>query len=267
MKKRLIPEEMKGKWALITGASSGMGVDYARLLAKDGMNLVVTARRKERLESLQADLTEKHGVEVEVVDLDLGRPGAGRELKERADAKGIEIELLVNNAGFGVYGLFHETDLEKTEKMLAVNIVALTELTKVYADEMIERGSGHILLVSSIGAYQPTPTYASYAAAKSYVLHFGEALHHEVKNLGVNVTVVSPGVTSTEFFQTSGQKPTIYQRLCAMKSRPVATVALKALLKGRQSVVPGTLNNVVVFLVRFVPRAIQAKLAFATMRS
>lgn len=255
------------EWALITGASSGFGKDYAHLLAEKGINLVLTARREDRLNELKEEITKQYGVNVEVITGDLSKNETPKELFNSIQEKGIVIEHLINNAGFGVFGEFDSIDWEKTQTMLMVDIMALTQLTKLYVDDMKKRGSGNILLVSSIGAYQPCPTYAAYGAAKAYVLNFGEALNAELKGTGVKVAVLSPGITATEFLQVSGQKATFYQRLLMMKSRPVAALGLKAMFRGTPSVVPGMINRMVVFSLRLISRPMQAKIAYATMKN
>lgn len=260
-------EQLKGKWALVTGASSGFGIDFATLLAEQGVNLVLTARRTEPMHELALALRAKHGVKVEVVGSDLARAGVSVELKQGLDAQGIAIDVLINNAGFGVFGDFLDQPLSRTQEMLQVNMISLTELTHVFAADMVKRKTGYILLVSSIGAYQSTPTYAAYSASKAYVLLFGEAINAELAVHNVKVSVLSPGVTATNFLVVSGQKPTFYQRLFMMQSRPVAAIGLKSMMSGKASVVPGLLNKLVVFSNRLAPRSIQSKVAQALMRN
>lgn len=254
-------------WALITGASSGFGVDFARQLAAHGSNLVLVARRIEPMQALAATLERAHAVRVKVIGMDLARAGAGRELLAALQAEGIEIDTLVNNAGYGVFGPFLEQALQRTLDMLQVNIFALTELTHVFGAAMARRGAGRILLVASIGAFQATPTYAAYSASKSYVLLFGEALHEELRARGVAVTVLSPGITATEFLKVSGQKATLYQRLVMMRSEPVVRIGLRALSRRRASVVPGWLNAITAWSNRLMPRSLQRKVAFKLMRN
>ncbi|MBO9540771.1 SDR family oxidoreductase [bacterium] len=257
---------LKGRTALVTGASSGLGSDFARHLAEAGCHLVLTARREELLKALQQELSERHGVRVEVVALDLGAPGAPDQLYERLAADGIEIDVLVNNAGFGLYGDFLDIPWERERAMLELDILALVHLTKRFAKDMVARKFGYILQVSSIGAYQPTPTYASYSAAKSFVLSFGEALNHELKGTGVSCTVLSPGVTATAFLEVSGQAPTFYQRLAMMRSPEVTRIGLQALLRRQSSVVPGLLNAVTAWSTRLMPRPFAAAVAHRLMR-
>ena len=256
-------------WALITGASSGFGIDFAHELAAKGSNLVLVARRTGPMDSLAADLRARHRIQVRVVGMDLARPGVGVgvDLREQLQAEGIEVDTLVNNAGYGLFGDFLEQPLAKTLDMLQLNMLSLTELTHAFGRDMARRGRGRILLVASIGGYQATPTYAAYSASKSYVLLFGEALHEELRKKGVTVTVLSPGITATDFLKVSGQRATFYQRMVMMRSRPVARIGLLALARGRASIVPGWLNAITAWSNRLMPRFIQRKVAFQLMRN
>lgn len=259
-------KDLAGQWAVVTGASSGLGIDFAHLLAERGAHLVLVARRAPELETLAAELQQKFGVRTHVVPMNLARPGVGQELKANLDAAGITVDVLVNNAGYGLHGDFLEQPLERTLDMLQLDVLSLTELTHVFGNDMARRGRGHILLIASIGAFQATPTYAAYGASKAYVLMFGEALHEELQARGVTVTTLSPGVTRTSFFAVAGQKPNAIQRLTMMESRPVAQLGLAALQAGRASLVAGFMNALTVFLVRFTPRWLQPRLARAAMK-
>lgn len=259
-------DDFRGKWALVTGASSGLGVDFATLLAERGAHLVLVARRGEPMQQLALALRAKHGVHVVVEAMDLAQPGAAAALKSRLDARGQAIDILVNNAGYGVFGAFHEQALQGALEMLQLNVTCLTELTHLFAADMVRRRAGHILLVASIVAYQATPGYAAYSASKAYVLLFGEALHVELAPHNVKVSVLSPGVTATGFMAVSGQRPTAFTRLMTMRSRPVALRGLDALAAGSASVMPGLANRLVVFFNRFTPRALQARITDVLMR-
>lgn len=251
--------ELKDKWAVVTGASSGMGRDYADILAEAGCHLVLVARRKELLQELQVELKTKHGVKVETVVMDLAVSGAPKKLYDALKLKGLTIDVLINNAGVGLYGEFVDSTWDDNEKMLQLDIINLVQMTKLFVNDMVARNSGYVLNVASIAAYQSCPQYASYGAAKSYVLNFTEALNYELRTTKVKVTAISPGTTKTGFFDASGQDSlTLYQRLSMMESRPVALMGLKAMLKGRPSIVPGTLNMLTIFSGRFMPRRLMA---------
>lgn len=260
-------KDLHNTWALVTGASSGFGMDFAHLLAERGANLVLVARRAEPMHELAAILQTQFSVRVKVISQDLSKDDAAIELKHNLDHEGIHISTLINNAGFGLFGEFLAQDFAKTEEMLKLNIMSLTRLSYVFADDMKAQGGGNILLVASIGAYQATPTYAAYSASKAYVLLFGEALHHELARFNIKVSVLSPGITATSFLAVSGQKPTLYQRLVMMQSRPVAKIGLQALFSGKVSTVPGLINQLTIFSNRFVPRTWQAKLAYLLMKN
>jgi short-subunit dehydrogenase len=252
---------LRGKTALVTGASSGMGADFARELAALGCRLILVARRADRLQELQKEITTRYRADVEWITADLADPDSPRKLHDGLKAKGRTMDVLINNAGFALYGNFIHSDLPRLDSMLQLNIAAVTRLTRLFAADMATRGSGYILLVASTGAFQPTPAYAAYAAAKSYVLFLGEALHYELRPSGVGCTVLCPGVTRTEFFDVAGQKMTAFQRLSAMDSAAVARIGIRAMLKGRSCVVAGRINAFVAYATRFAPRQFLAAMA------
>lgn len=253
------------KTALITGASSGLGAEFARQLAAEGCSLILVARRADRMQALQAEIKTRYGVPVDYVAMDLAEPDAPQQLFDRLKMQGRVVDVLVNNAGFGIYGDFLSVPWERTQQMLALDIMALTHLTHLFAADMIARKSGWILLVASTGSFQPTPTYAAYSAAKCYVLSLGEALHYELRNAGVGCTVLCPGVTRTEFLDVAGQSLTLYQRLTMMDSPEVVRIGLRALWGGRSSIVAGAINGASALLMRFLPRQVAAGIAARSM--
>jgi short-subunit dehydrogenase len=257
----LAQTKLTGKTALVTGASSGMGADFARELAARGCGLILAARRADRLQELQKEIAARHAVPVDYISIDLSRPEGPRELFEAIGARGLTVDILINNAGYALFGEFAESDWPKLEAMLQLDVIALTHLTRLFAAEMAARGSGKILLVASTGSFQPTPKYAAYAAAKSYVLQLGEALHFELRPKGVTCTVLCPGVTRTEFFAVAGQEMTAFQRATAMPSAAVARIGIRALLAGRSCVVAGWTNNLVALSTRLAPRQFLAAMA------
>jgi hypothetical protein len=259
-------DDLRGRWSLVTGASSGLGVDFARELAARGSNLVLVARREERLQVVAAELRQRHRVEAEALAADLAAPGAPQQLFDHLQQAGRQVDVLVNNAGLGLYGPFLEIPWQREAGMLQLDVVALVHLTRLFVPGMRQRGFGRVLQVSSVGAFQPTPLYASYSAAKAFVLSYGEALNFELRGTGVSCTVVAPGITATEFLQVSGQTATLYQRLMLMTSAEVARVGVRALLRGRGSVVPGLANKLGAFSMRFMPRRLAAAVAWLTMR-
>jgi short-subunit dehydrogenase len=250
-------EDLRGKWALVTGASSGFGVEFAKLLAERSANLVLVARRTELMDKLAEELRRTHPVQVVVIGKDLSRAGVGAELKSDLDGRGIAIDVLVNNAGLGMYGSFLEQSLRKITDMLQVNMMALTELTYVFARDMVKRGGGHVLLVASLLGYQAVPGYAAYAATKAYVLLFGEALHQELEPHGVVVTALCPGLSATSFLEVAGQKLSLLLKMMVMKPHPVAEAVVLAMLGRRAAVISGFFNKATVFLNRLMPRSLQ----------
>ena len=258
--------DLAGQWALVTGASSGFGVDFAHLLAERGANLVLVARRVAPMKALARELKQGHGIDCRAIPMDLAHPGVGDELLARLDADGIAVDILINNAGYGVFGEFIDQPIEAHANMLQLNVVALTELTHAFGGDMAERGGGHILLVGSLGGFQPLPTYAAYAASKAYVLSFGEALHVELKPRGVGVTVLWPGAARTNFLSVAGQDNLAFADSLLVASRPVADIGLKAMFAGRPSVVPGLANKSTAFSNRVLPRSFFPKLAYRLLK-
>ena len=259
-------KDLKGKTALVTGASSGLGMEFARQLAGLGCELVMVARREERLREVQREILSNYGVPVDVVVMDLVEAEAPQRLYDYLKGSNRAVDVLVNNAGYGLFGDFATVPWERTQDMLELDIMVLTRLMRLFVADMISRHSGYILNIASIGAYQPAPTYAAYSAAKSYVLYLTEAVHYELRNTGVKCTVLSPGVTRTEFLEVAGQKPTLYQRSIMMESSEVARIGIKAMLKGRSSVVAGGFNSIFAWTMRFLPRQFQAALSNLAMQ-
>lgn len=241
--------------ALVTGASMGLGAEFARLLAADGHDLVLVARSEDRLRSVQREIEGLHGAAVRLIVKDLGRPAAPAEIFEELRSAGVEVDVLVNNAGFGGYGIFHESDLPNDLDMLQVNVTALTHLTHLFLRGMVSRRRGTILNIASTAAFQPGPLQSVYYATKAYVLSFTEALANELRGTGVTATVVCPGPTPTGF-QARANVGNLrgLRLLMRMSAEDVARVGYAAMKKGRVVVIPGALNRIVAFLVRFFPR-------------
>lgn len=259
-------KHLNGSTALVTGASSGIGAEFAKQLAGKQCNLVLVARRADRLEALRDELVARHGIAVTIVAMDLALPEAPMTLFEQTERAGIQIDILVNNAGFGLFGDFDRLDFVREQEMIQLNIVTLVDLTKRYVAGMKARNYGHIIQVASTTAYQPTPLYATYGATKSFVLSYGEALNFELRDSQVNCTVVSPGITRTEFFEVSGQKFTLFHRLTIKDASEVVDIALKRMHRGG-SVVTGGFNALLTFSVRFVPRKLAAMIGYLFMRN
>ena len=245
------------KTALVTGASSGIGETFARELAKSKTNLILVARSQDKLEQLAGELTSKHQIKTEVIVQDLTEPGAGKVIFDRVQEKGLTLDLLINNAGFGDYGAFSDRDLSKQMAMVKLNITVLLELTGLFLPEMQELGSGGIINISSIAGFQPLPYMSVYAATKAFVLNFSEALWAENKDLGVHILAVCPGPTESEFFKRADFPDTFANGNgnSMASSEEVVKQALKAMDKKQSTLVTGGIGNqLLVNVPRFVPR-------------
>ncbi len=243
-----------GRRALVTGASSGIGAAIARRLAARGAHLVLTARRKERLEGLAKALREAHGVEVLVLASDLVADGAGLALFEATEGAGTSIDILINNAGFGTSAAFPAVPWDITKQQLRLNMTVLTELCLRFLEPMKTRGVGWVMNVASIGAWTPVPGFATYAATKAYVRNFSEALADEVRAAGVVVSCLCPGPTLTEFMDVAGHEVVAWQKPMFRSADACARTGLVGLERGRPLVVDGFLNRLTLFVLRFLPR-------------
>lgn len=247
-------------WALITGASSGIGLELARLIAGDGYSLVITARRSDRLEELAAELQGRHGVEVLPLQADLSRPGSAEELHRQLFDRRILPSILVNNAGFGELGSFYETDPKRISSMVQLNCTSLTELTRCFLPEMVARGTGRVLNLSSVAAFQPGPFMATYYATKAYVQSLSEALAEELHGTGVTVTALCPGPTASEFQQEAKMDTAKYfSRGRIPTAREVAEYGYRSMLRGKRVAVNSLSYRLLLFVSRFLPRLLVVK--------
>jgi len=243
--------------ALITGASAGLGAEYARLFAADKHDLALVARRRDRLEALAAELRSAHGVKVQVIAADLAAPDSVPGVVAKAG----EVDFLVNNAGFGTSGAFAELDFKRELEMIQVNIVALVSLTRAFLPGMIGRRRGRILNVGSTAGFPPGPFMAVYYASKAFVNSFTEALGYELRGTGVSATVSCPGATATEFAQVAGNDRSLLFRLGAASAAKVAKEGYRAMMKGRPMVIHGIKNKITVQSLRISPRALSRAIA------
>ena len=246
------------KVALITGASAGLGVEFARQLSERGHRLVLAARRKDRLEGLAKDLGNARAVAI-----DLSKANAAAKLMADVKDAGEEVEILVNNAGFGLIGRFAELDTKRLRQMIDLNVGTLTDLCRAVAPQMIAHKSGGILNVASTAAFQPGPKMAVYFATKAFVLSLTEALHEELKADGVRVTCLCPGPTRTEFGDVAGFAGNGMFDRVAMESPEVVKAGLEGLDRNHAVVVPGVVNKIGAASTRFVPRSVVRKIAGA----
>ncbi len=238
----------RNQTALITGASSGIGRELSERFARDRYRLVLVARSRESLEQLAEELAAKYGTDAEVLAADLSEAGAADRVFAQVQALSLSVDVLVNNAGAGQSGFFHEIDAAEDERMIQLNLANLTRLTKLAARQMTARGSGKILNVASIGAYMPGPMIAVYYAAKAYVLSFSLAVAAELKPFGIAVTALCPGPTRTRFSQRAGRKEPKY----AMSAARVAEAGYRGLFAGKAVVVPGAGNRLLILLSRIL---------------
>ncbi|MDQ1694766.1 MAG: uncharacterized protein QOJ03_119 [Frankiaceae bacterium] len=245
--------------ALVTGASAGIGRELAHILAREGHDLVLVARREAELTELARELKEKHGVDSRVAPADLAQPGAAQDLVEALGSP-TPIDVLVNNAGFGGHGAFAERDRDADLRMIAVNVTALTDLSKLVLPGMVARGRGRILNVASTAAFQPGPFMAVYYATKAYVLSLSQALAEELSGTGVTVTCLCPGVTETEFQKVAGVEDVpLTKGPLAMTASAVAEAAYKGMQRGALLVIPGLHNKIGAQSVRLAPRKVILK--------
>lgn len=244
--------------ALITGASGGIGMELARLFAADGHDLLLVARRQERLDSLKTELEAAHGVAVTALAVDLSETGAAQAVFSFARERSLRVDALVNNAGFGDWGFFAESDLPKQRRMIELNVTALTELSRLFLPEMIERGSGRVLNVASVASFMPGAKMSVYYATKAFVRSFSEALSVELKKseTGVTVTALCPGPVRTDFWETAeAGKSRLLKYFLFTDAKSVARYGYNAMKKGRAVALPGFLVRAGVALVKILPGA------------
>jgi len=253
--------------ALITGASSGIGLELAKTHAAAGGDLILVARNIRRLEELKRLIQQSHSVQVHLIEKDLSKYGAAKELYHEVKLQAWEVDILINNAGFGYYGMFMDAAREKDAEMMQLNIVALTQLTKLFAGDMIRKGKGRIMNVASTAAFQPGPTMAVYYATKAYVLHFSEAISNELQGSGVTMTALCPGATISGFQGVAGMNESLLVKGKKLPSSyDVAVYGYKAMMEGERVAIHGWMNYLRACSVRFAPRGIVLKAVRWVMR-
>jgi hypothetical protein len=252
------------KTALITGASFGIGLELARIFAREGYNLVLVARSADKLRLLASELEKAQGTRSLILATDLTEPGAPAYVMDQTTRADIRVDALVNNAGFGQYGLFVENDLEECVRQIQLNVTTLTHLTRLYLPAMITRKHGGVLNVASTAAFQPGPLMAVYFATKAYVLHFSEAVGNELKGTGVTVTCLCPGPTATEFHKRAKATGMRLLRFGSMDAHAVAEDGYRGFVAGRPVVISGFKNWLLAQSVRFSPRRLVTAIARKT---
>ena len=248
--------------AIITGASSGIGREFAQLCARDGYDVVLIARSQASMESFARDIQASTGRSAQVIAKDLSLDSAPGEVFEQVSKDPAPVEVLINNAGFGLVGRFWELDITQQVEMVNLNITALTHLTRLFLPGMIKRRRGRILNVASTAAFQPGPLMAVYYASKAYVVSFSEALHNECRDLGVSVTALCPGPTKTGFQERAGASSTrLFQSGRAMDAATVAQIGYNGMKAGKPMIISGRMNAAMAFLTRFAPIQLTASMA------
>jgi short-subunit dehydrogenase len=248
--------------ALVTGGSGGIGLEIAKVLARKGFDIVLVSRKREALEAAAGQLEGKYAARVQVFAADLRRPDAPQAICDFLHNENIPIEVLVNNAGFGLGGEFADTNLRRELDMIQVNIAALTHLTKLFLPAMIKRKSGRVLNVASTAAFQPGPLMAVYYATKAYVLSFSEAIAEELRDSGVTVTALCPGPTRTQFAASAQMtKSRLFSAFGMADATDVAEFGVAAMMHGRRVAIPGIKNKIVAQANRFAPRKVTARVS------
>jgi uncharacterized protein len=249
------------KTALITGASNGIGLELAKIHASKGDNLVLVARNKSRLDELKKELETKYKVSIYIIGKDLSVTNAAQQVFDETKNQNIQVDYLINNAGFGDFGMFYETDWNKELQMINLNITCLTQFTKLYIKEMVNRKSGKIMNVASTAAFQSGPTMAVYYATKAFVLSFSEAIDNEVSDKGVTVTALCPGATESGFQDAANmQESKLVKGKKLPTSNEVAMYGYDSMMKGKTVAIHGMMNYLMANSVRFTPRALVVKL-------
>ena len=267
-----LPEPRRNSTALVTGASSGIGAEIARELARRGYGVTLVARRKDRLDELAEELRAEHGIRAETLGCDLSKPASRDRLAGRVQSLDLEVDILVNNAGFATGGAFHEADPGRELEQVRVLVEAVVVLTSAFLPAMVKRGSGAVLNVASTAGMQPLPYSAGYSAAKAYVLTFSEAIHQEVRGLGVTVTALAPGPVETEFWDQAGWQvggrsfEKAFPGTAKPSARDVAKAGVSGLADGRRVVVPGLPMRAGMLAARYVPHAIKLPVIEKAMR-
>lgn len=249
------------KTALITGASGGIGLELARIHAQNGDNLVLVARNKIKLDVIKSELESKHPVSVFIISVDLAVADAAKELFDAVQKQNINVDYLINNAGYGDYGFFADSDWEKESRMIQLNISTLTQLTRLFLPEMIHHGGGKIMNLGSVASFQPGPLMAVYCATKAFVLSFSEALNNEVADKGITVTALCPNLTESGFVDASAMNESKMAKGRKLPTaKEVAEYGYKSMMKGRAVAVHGFMTKVMVTSERLVPRSLVVKI-------
>ena len=241
------------EYALITGATGGIGLELARIMASSGHNLILVGRQEGVLKELQTDLNGRYDVKISFIAMDLSQSGSARQLHQQCKENGWQVSHLINNAGYGDYCKVNVSKLEIYANLLQLNVVTLTELTCLFVDDMKQRGAGKVLNIGSLAAFQPCPNFAVYGASKSYVMNFTEALQYELRGTGVTATVLNPGLTQTGFVERANMGGAAIAQRGMMSAHDVASIGYNAMIKGKLNVVPGWKNKLLALGSKTMP--------------
>lgn len=253
----------KGKTALITGASSGLGLTFAHALAERSMNVILVARSEERLRALAKEISERHNVHAEVIVADLSQAHEVARIQQAVEQRGLAVDLLINNAGFATHGFFETLEPERDYEEIMVDVASVVALTHAFLPSMVARGEGAVINVASTAAFQPTPYMAVYGASKAFVLSFSQALSEEYRKRGIRFLALCPGATETNFFQVAGEGAAVGRK---RTSEQVIATGLQALEQGRTFVIDGQTNAFTTFGERFMPRPLVARVSGQMLR-
>ncbi|WP_252224192.1 SDR family oxidoreductase [Clostridium sp. ZBS2] len=248
------------KHALITGGTEGIGLELAKLFAKDNCNLLIVARNKEKLLQVKNYIENEYKVDVDILSVDLSIHNSCEEIFKFVDKKNITVDYLINNAGIGSFGFFHKGESRFEENLININIVSLTNLTKYFIEKMVEKNHGGVINIASTAAFVGGPKMAMYYSSKAYVLSLTEALYEEVKDLGIKVSCVCPGPVKTSFQSKAGIKKSEKAKKYLMDADKVAKIAYKEFFKGKAIIIPGYKNKLLVWGTKLIPRSISRKI-------
>ncbi len=252
-------------YTLITGASSGIGLELAKIFAANGHNLILVARNEKALTQLKGEVEEQYKIKAIVITIDLAQPSAASKLYKKTKEQNLKVDVLINNAGFGLAGYFYETDLQTELDMITVNVTSLIHLTKLFLNDMKENGNGKILNVASTAAFMPGPKLSVYYATKAMVFSFTRAIAYEVKKHGIQISVLCPGPTATGFSaRAKNHQSRVFKNGwgIVMSAHKVAQIGYRQMMKGKPVIIPGVLNKLSVFSVRLIPRSVMLHLIY-----
>jgi len=253
-------------YALVTGATSGIGLEIALNFARDGINLILVARTEKKLIEIREKIESEYGIEVLTLAKDLTREEAPDEIYEEVEKRGIRVDFLINNAGFGSFGRLKDTDYETEKDLVKLNVLSLLQMNKLFVPLMAARHYGYVMNVASLAAFMPGPVMANYYASKAYVLSLSEAMHEELKQDGIKVTALCPGPVRTNFQERAQLQKTDTAKSFIMEAKKVADVGYLALFRGKAIVVPGTFEKIVPVITKLLPRCLVRKVSFLSQK-